>query len=109
MQQKQPSKEEIKLMESQAIDKSEHGDRSYRKKYRKTYTSVTCASCGVFYNLRTVPQAIQDTFKREGHKKNRNPKALQHESKTVYLCKDCYDKVEKQAKLEMEKTVLDSK
>lgn len=91
----QPTLEQQKLIESMAIEKSEKGDKHYRKKYRKTATPITCIDCGVIFStLRTLPEPQpQSSFKRAGHKKLRNKKVLKDPSgNTVYMCNACIEK-----------------
>ncbi len=64
--------EEITQLENTAIESSTHGDKPYRKKYRQGFTLVTCYDCGKFQNLRLITEERKSSFKRAGHKKNRN-------------------------------------
>ena len=91
----QPTLEQQKLIESMAIEKSEKGDRDYRKKYRKTAGPVSCIDCGKIYTtLRTLPEPqSQSSFKRPGSKYNRNRKVLKdNNGNVVYMCNACIEK-----------------
>lgn len=87
------TKEELRQLESEAIEKSEKGDKPYRKKYRKSFTLVTCYDCSTFQNLRLISVKKESSFKRGGHKKNRNPVPIKdNDGNSVYLCPRCIEK-----------------
>ena len=89
----QPTLGQQKVIESEAIEKSEKGDKSYRKVYRPIGNLVTCYDCGVFQDLRLVTDERKYSFKRAGHKKNRNRVAiLDNEGNHVHMCMSCIKK-----------------
>ena len=92
---KMPSQSELRDLELKAIEKSEKGDRSYRKKYRQMASPITCYDCGkIFTTLRTVPDPTpRSTFKRGTHKKIRNKLPLRGpDGNIVYICNECIRK-----------------
>ena len=93
------SKEEITQLENSAIESSVKGDKSYRKKYIQGFTLVTCHDCGKSQNLILITEERKSSFKRAGHKKNRNRvPLLTPGGNKVYLDKECLIKRVKASK-----------
>lgn len=93
------SKEDIKQLENIAVEKSEHGDKPYRKKYVQGFDLVTCHDCGKFQNLILITDERKNSFKRSSHKKNRNRVALlDSKGNKVYLDRECIQKRIKKSK-----------
>ena len=93
------SKEEITQLENSAIESSTHGDKPYRKKYRQGFDLVTCHDCDKFQNLILITEERKSSFKRAGHKKNRNRvPLLTPDGNKVYLDRECINKRIKKAK-----------
>ena len=91
--------EEITQLENTAIESSTHGDKPYRKKYRQGFDLVTCHDCGKFQNLILITEERKSSFKRAGHKKNRNRvPLLTPDGNKVYLDKECLIKRIKKSK-----------
>ena len=98
-QEKQITQEEITQLENSAIESSISGDKPYRKKYRQGFTLVTCHDCGKSQNLILITEERKSSFKRAGHKKNRNRVPLLTPSgNKVYLDKECLVKRVKASK-----------
>ena len=98
-QTQQLSKNEIIELENSAIESSTYGDKPYRKKNRQGFDLVTCHDCGKFQNLILITEERQSSFKRAGHKKNRNRiPLLTPNGNKVYLDKECLVKRIKESK-----------
>ena len=86
----QLTKNEIIELENTAIESSTYGDKPYRKKNRQGFDLVTCHDCGKFQNLILITEERKSSFKRAGHKKNRNRvPLLTPNGNKVYLDKEC--------------------
>lgn len=103
------TKQELRQLESEAILKSEKGDKPYRKKYRKTFKLVTCSDCGTFQDLRLIRTKRESSFRtaiymdkfgiQRGHKKLRNNIAIKDDNgNKIYLCSECFEKRRKMKK-----------
>lgn len=90
---------EIRELENQAVDSFMKGDKPYRKKFRKTFTQVRCRDCGETDGLILITNERESSFKRAGHKKNRNRvPLLDNSGNKVYLDKACIMKRVKKAR-----------
>lgn len=90
-QEKQITQEELRKLEESAIEKFETPS-----KFGK---NITCHDCGKFQNLILITEERKSSFKRAGHKKNRNRVPLLTPSgNKVYLDKECLIKRIKKSK-----------
>lgn len=83
----------IQELESQVVESAMHGDKPYRKVPRMFAKPVFCFDCKTTHNLILITEPKTTSFKRVGHKKNRNRTPIvDNNGNKVYLCSSCLKK-----------------